>query len=142
MDGWETCPIIHSGFLRISMNATVVGQAATSAGALALLEQYTSDTAHTFRKSEAPKPEWRKQGVQSYRQVTDATLFAAALVHSGVLVTLDSGVLRSYRRLIILVCGFSCRRRSQHNPCTRSVWTSKPPRPLNTLRSCSTYVSR
>jgi len=31
VDGWPTCPIIHSVFLRISMKATVVGRAATNA---------------------------------------------------------------------------------------------------------------
>ena len=109
--GWATCPMVQSGFLRISMNATVVGQAATFATALTLLERYTSDTAHILWESEASPPtwpEWLKQRVQGYRQVTDATLLATALHHGGVLVTLDSGLLtlvpESYRsRVQVLV---------------------------------------
>jgi toxin-antitoxin system PIN domain toxin len=96
LSGWATCPVVQSGFLRISMNPAVVGQAATFATALTLLERYTSDTAHTLWESEAPPsvwPEWLKQRVQGYRQVTDATLLATAWHHGGVLVTLDSGLL-------------------------------------------------
>ena len=94
--GWATCPIVQSGFLRVSMNAAVVGHAATFAGALTLLEQYTADSAHTFWESEASPsawPEWLQQRVQGYRQVTDATLLATALHNGGTLVTLDGGLL-------------------------------------------------
>ncbi len=78
------------------MNAAVVGQATTFATALALLERYTSDRAHTFWESEpSPSvwPEWLKQRVQGYRQVTDAICLATALHNGGTLVTLDGGLL-------------------------------------------------
>lgn len=96
LSGWATCPMVQSGFLRISMNATVVGQAATFATALSLLERYTSDATHILWESEASPsvwPDWLKQRIQGYRQVTDATLLATALHNGGTLVTLDGGIL-------------------------------------------------
>lgn len=38
-------------------------------------------------------PEWLKQRVQGYRQVTDAMLLATAFHNGGTLVTLDGGLL-------------------------------------------------
>lgn len=122
--GWATCPIVQSGFLRISMNAAVVGHAATFATALALLEQYTSDTAHTFWESEASPsvwPEWLQQRFQGYRQVTDATLLATALQNNGILVTMNGGLLtllpESHRSRSVM----QTRRRSKPRPLPKTL---------------------
>jgi uncharacterized protein len=99
--GWATCPTVQSGFLRISMNATVIGPATTFATALSLLQRYTSDPDHSFWDSEAPPftwPQWLQQRVQGYRQITDATLLATALQSDGNIVTLDAGSLCRNRR--------------------------------------------
>jgi len=93
--GWATCPITETGFLRISMNPTVVGRNIRFSDALSLLQRYTSDTAHHDWDS-APFPRswetWLIDRVQGYRQVTDATLVATAIAYDGVLATLDSGI--------------------------------------------------
>ncbi|MFW5828495.1 MAG: TA system VapC family ribonuclease toxin [Alkalispirochaeta sp.] len=93
--GWATCPMTESGFLRVSMNPTVVGREVRCSDALRLLRRYTSDTAHHEWKT-VPFPRtwdaWLVDRVQGYRQVTDATLVATALHHDGVLATLDSGI--------------------------------------------------
>jgi uncharacterized protein len=38
-NGWATCPVVQSGFVRISMNARVVGQGVSFSDAWALLER-------------------------------------------------------------------------------------------------------
>ncbi len=109
-NGWATCPMVQSGFLRISMNNAVVGQRITFETALTLLERYTSDLGHAFWDSEAAPstwPHWLQDRVQGYRQVSDATLLATALQNEGILVTLDGGILtllpESYRSRVRVI---------------------------------------
>lgn len=95
-DGWATCPIVQSGFVRISMNAAVVSREIDFASAVALLRTYTSDPRHVFWNAEESPlawPSWLRDRIQGYRQVTDATLLATTTTMNGILVTLDSGVL-------------------------------------------------
>ncbi len=78
------------------MNARVVGQGASFSDALALLDRFAANPGHTFWDSETPPagwPQWLRDRVQGYRQVTDATLLATAVDHDGALVTMDGGVL-------------------------------------------------
>lgn len=94
--GWATCPIVQSGFIRISMNAAVVGEEIDFVSAAAFLRRYTSDPRHLFWDAdESPLawPSWLRDRVQGYRQVTDAVLLATAAARNGILVTLDAGLL-------------------------------------------------
>ena len=94
-NGWATCPITQSGFLRISMNPAVVRREVRFVDAVTLLRNYVSSPSHHFWDvipGPDSWPEWLGERIQGHRQVTDATLLATALHHGGVLVTLDSGV--------------------------------------------------
>jgi toxin-antitoxin system PIN domain toxin len=94
--GWASCPLVQSGFLRISMNARVVGTDIPFRTALSLLEKYTSDPNHvSWANAPTPSdwPHFVQTRVQGYRQVTDAMLLATVIHHDGVLATLDAGIL-------------------------------------------------
>ena len=84
--GWATCPLVQSGFLRISMNTHVVGRDLAFADAVDILARYTADPGHVLWEAEPPPaawPAWLRARVQGYRQVTDATLIATARGISG-----------------------------------------------------------
>lgn len=94
--GWATCPLVQTGFVRISMNARVVGTEVPFNSALRILERYTSDPHHVIWDSVPVPSDWPQflqSRVQGYRQVTDATLLATVIHHDGVLATLDAGIL-------------------------------------------------
>jgi toxin-antitoxin system PIN domain toxin len=93
--GWATSPITETGFLRVSMNPTVVGREVRFNDAVDLLLRYTaSPNHHEWDVVPAPGtwPQWLSNRVQGHRQVTDAALIATTLYHDGILVTLDSGI--------------------------------------------------
>ncbi len=94
-DGWATCPLTESGFVRVSSNRRVIPGASTPAEAIALLRRMRRLEGHVFWADDvspagpAAKPFARVAG---YRQVTDAHLLALALRRGGALVTLDQGL--------------------------------------------------
>ena len=95
-DGWATCLPTQSGFLRLSLNAQIVGVQMTGVEVVNLLRGLTSHPQHTYfdslpKLSEADfEPLARR--LQGYRQVSDAILLAIAKRHSATLVTFDRGI--------------------------------------------------
>jgi toxin-antitoxin system PIN domain toxin len=94
-EGWATCPITQSGFVRVSSNPAIIDEAVSPAEAISLLEKMTSHENHIFwadsielvRSEDIPI-----MMLAGHRQVTDAYLLGLAAVNNGRLVTLDRGV--------------------------------------------------
>jgi hypothetical protein len=95
-DGWATCLLTQTGFLRLSLNPQVVGVSIDCAAALALLKGLVGHPDHRYLETApsvtagpfvdlAPR-------LTGYRQVTDATLLHLARTHGAKLVTFDQPV--------------------------------------------------
>jgi toxin-antitoxin system PIN domain toxin len=94
-DGWATCPLTQSGFVRISSNARIVPEARSPREAMALLEQIVARPGHRFwadTVSIVASPHIARARLVGHRQVTDAHLLALALSNGGALATFDGGV--------------------------------------------------
>lgn len=94
-EGWATCPVTASGFVRVSCNRRVIPQARAVPQAASALRQLCDLGAHTFwvdDTSIATTPHLRLEAVQGYRQVTDAHLLALARSRDGRIVTFDGGL--------------------------------------------------
>lgn len=94
-DGWTTCPLTESGFVRVSANPTISSGEVTPAAATDLLAALRRLGQHDFWAdpiSFVASPEVARDRVHGHRQVTDAHLLAIVLAHRGRLVTFDRGV--------------------------------------------------
>jgi toxin-antitoxin system PIN domain toxin len=94
-DGWATCPLTQSGFVRVSSNARIVPEARSPHEAVALLERIVERPGHRFwtdTVSIVSSPFIARTRLQGHRQVTDAHLLAVALANRGALATFDAGV--------------------------------------------------
>ena len=95
VQGWATCPLTQSGFVRVSSNRKVVPGAATPQEGLLLLRRIIALPHHRFWIDDTSLAGSRfvnPERLQGYHQVTDAHLLALALRHGGRLVTFDSAV--------------------------------------------------
>lgn len=107
---WATTPAVQNGFVRISMNRAVTGTPISFPVAITVLKQFLAVGNHrTIESVPGPTswPPWLATRVQGYRQITDASLLACAVVNDLVLATLDAGVLdlvdRDHRDLVEVV---------------------------------------
>lgn len=95
-DGWATCPLTESGFVRVSCNARIIPGARPPAEVIALLREIRRQPGHTFWPDDV-SPTDADPGVFAravgYRQITDAHLVTLAHRQGGRLATLDRGVL-------------------------------------------------
>ena len=94
-DGWATCPLTESGFVRVSSNRRAIPGASTPTEAIALLRRMRRLEGHVFWAddvSPADSAATPFARVAGYRQVTDAHLLALALRRGGALATLDRGL--------------------------------------------------
>jgi toxin-antitoxin system PIN domain toxin len=94
-EGWATCPVTESGFVRVSSNVRVIPDARTPGQAIELLRQIRDLPGHCFwsddvSPADPDAPAFER--VVGYRQVTDAHLLTLALRKGGVLATFDRGV--------------------------------------------------
>ncbi|MEP7113277.1 MAG: TA system VapC family ribonuclease toxin [Ilumatobacteraceae bacterium] len=93
--GWATSSITEAGFIRISANASVVGDPVRPSEACALLAQLRDVGTHEFWVDdiELSISEWfPRDRLVGYRQVTDAHLLALGRRHGGTVATLDRGL--------------------------------------------------
>ena len=108
-DGWATCLLTQSGFLRLSLNAQVVGIPMTGPEVVTLIQGMTSHPQHTYFESLPNltdtdfEPLARR--LQGYRQVSDAILLAIAKHNSAKLVTFDRAIqsLCPWQDLVIVI---------------------------------------
>lgn len=90
--GWATCPVIESGFVRVSSNRRAIPKACTPGEAIALLRRIRGLPGHVFWADNISPTDPHStpfERVVGYRQVTDAHLLALAIRHGGRLVTFD-----------------------------------------------------
>lgn len=94
-EGWATCPVTESGFIRVSSNRRVITLARAVPEAASALRHLRDLGAHHFWVDDislATTSHVRLEEVQGYRQVTDAHLLALARRRGGRVVTFDAGL--------------------------------------------------
>lgn len=94
-DGWATCPITESGFVRLSSNPRVTPAAVSPTVAIDLLARLRQQPGHEFWVDDvsiATSPEAPLDRLVSHAQVTDAHLLALARRRNGRVVTFDRGL--------------------------------------------------
>jgi len=95
MQGWATCSVTESGFVRVSSNRRITPDARPPAEAAELLRQMCALPRHTFLVDDVPMSDHAAQMrglVHSSAQVTDFHLLLVALWHTSSLVTFDRGL--------------------------------------------------
>jgi uncharacterized protein len=100
-NGWATSSITETGFIRISANASVVGDPVRPTEACALLAELRGVGSHEFWVDDIEpsiSPWFPRDRLVGYRQVTDAHMVALACRRSGAVATLDRG-------LVVLAAG-------------------------------------
>lgn len=94
-DGWATCPLTESGFVRVSCNRLVLPEPASPRDAVLLLRQLIELPGHAFWSDDvsiARSQAFALDHLTGHRQVTDAHLLTLAAQHGGRLATLDRGI--------------------------------------------------
>lgn len=94
-DGWATCPVTQSGFVRVSSNRSALPDAKSPHEAILLLRRIVERPGHVFWDDDvslATSQDIDPSRLQGHRQVTDAHLVALALRRGGRLATLDETI--------------------------------------------------
>lgn len=93
-DAWATTPFTEAGYLRLSMNAAVVGSSIRASEAIASLSAIRALPRHVFLidDSSLARAAIVTDRMSSYRQVTDAHLVNLAATTGAVLATLDRAI--------------------------------------------------
>lgn len=94
-DGWATCSITESGFIRVASNRRVNPAARPPAEAAIVLHRIRAISGHTFLNDTVQLSQHAdelQRWVHSSAQVTDAHLLLLARQHNARLVTFDRGV--------------------------------------------------
>jgi len=91
-DGWATCPITESGFVRVSSNPKVLPAAIGVEAAREVLKALRSQSAHRFLPDDVSIADPDFPELSGYRQVTDAHLLTLARRNGEVLVTFDAAL--------------------------------------------------
>jgi uncharacterized protein len=92
-DGWATCPLTESGFVRVSSNPQVLPVAIGIDAARAVLSALLTRNTHRFLIDDVSLSDSDVPKITGYRQVTDAHLLTLARRRGVRLVTFDAGVL-------------------------------------------------
>ncbi len=94
-DGWATCPVTESGFVRVSSNVRAIPDARTPEQAIHLLREIRRQPGHTFWDDDVSPVDSDATAFErmvGHRQVTDAHLLTLATRRGGSLATFDRGV--------------------------------------------------
>ena len=94
-DGWATCPVTESGFVRVSSNARIIPEARSPSEAIHLLGRMRAQAGHVFWSDDVSPVDAEAAcfaRIVDHRQVTDAHLLTVALRQGGRLATFDGGV--------------------------------------------------
>jgi toxin-antitoxin system PIN domain toxin len=92
-DGWASCPLTESGFLRVSSNPTVLPSAIGVQDARRVLQSLRAVGRHRFLVDDVSLTDEDVPRLSGHRQVTAAHLVTLARRHEVRLVTFDAGVL-------------------------------------------------
>jgi toxin-antitoxin system PIN domain toxin len=93
-DGWATCPLTESGFVRVSANPKVMPHPIAVETAIGVLAALRSLNGHVFLRDDVSITDADLPQMVGHRQVTDAHLLTLARRHKVRLVTFDSGIQR------------------------------------------------
>lgn len=91
-DGWATCPVTESGFVRVSSNPKVLPSVIDVAAARGVLSALRGVGVHRFFVDDVSPIDLDVPAIVGHRQVTDAQLLTLARRHSTRLVTFDAGI--------------------------------------------------
>ena len=91
-DGWATCPVTESGFVRVSSNPKVLPSPATIGAALGVLSALRRAKGHRFLADDVSMVDPDLPRIAGHRQVTDAHLLTIARRHGTRVVTFDAGL--------------------------------------------------
>lgn len=94
-EGWATCPVTESSFVRVSSNSAVIPGARSVAEVRQLLSRIRAVEGHHFWNDDVSPVDGDErvfERVVGYRQVTDAHLLTLAIRRCGVLATFDRGL--------------------------------------------------
>ncbi len=89
-EGWATCPLTESGFVRVSSNPKVLPNPISVEQARAVLRALREHEGHRFLRDDVSIADAAIPPLAGYRQVTDAHLLAVARRHGTRLVTFDA----------------------------------------------------
>lgn len=91
-DGWETCPLTESGFVRVSANPRVLPVAIGIDDARAVLRGLRGAPGHRFLQDDVSICDSDVPRIVGHRQVTDAHLLTLARRNAVRIVTFDAGI--------------------------------------------------
>jgi uncharacterized protein len=91
-DGWATCPVTESGFVRVSSNPKVLPSSIGVEAARGVLSALREVGAHRFLINDVSLTDADIPPIVGHRQVTDAQLLTLARRHGTRVVTFDAGV--------------------------------------------------
>jgi len=94
-EGWATCPLTQTSFVRILSNPAFSANALTPTDALTVLQANLAHPAHRFWADEISLIDSLKPSSPTligHQQVTDAYLLGLAIHKKGKFVTMDRGV--------------------------------------------------
>lgn len=92
-EGWATCPLTESGFVRVSSNPKVLAGAIGVEQARSVLRALRQHEGHRFLVDDVSIADPDISPLAGHRQVTDAHLVALARRHDTRLVTFDAATL-------------------------------------------------
>lgn len=92
-DGWATCPITESGFVRVSSNPKVLPSPIGVEAARGVLAALRGRAGHRFLIDDVSIAAEDVPAMAGHRQVTDAHLVALARRRETRVVTFDAGML-------------------------------------------------
>lgn len=92
-EGWCTCSITESGFVRVSSNPKALPGAIGVEAARGVLAAFRASDGHRFLVDDVSIVDEDVPAMVGHRQVTDAHLLALARRHGSRLVTFDAGLL-------------------------------------------------
>jgi uncharacterized protein len=90
--GWATCPVTESGFVRVSSNTHVLPSAIGVGAARAVLAALRAAEGHRFLSDDVSICDDDVPTLHGHRQVTDAHLLTLARRRGVRLVTFDAGI--------------------------------------------------
>jgi toxin-antitoxin system PIN domain toxin len=91
-EGWATCPVTESGFVRVSANPKVLPSAIGVAAARGVLSALRAVDGHVFLQDDVSLSDRDVPTVHGHRQVTDAHLLTLARRRGIRLVTFDAAI--------------------------------------------------
>ncbi|MEA2181688.1 MAG: uncharacterized protein QOF69_873 [Solirubrobacteraceae bacterium] len=89
-EGWSTCPVTESGFVRVSSNPKVLANAISVEQARAVLRALRQHEGHRFLSDDVSLADPEIPRLVGHRQVTDAHLLALARRNDTRLLTFDT----------------------------------------------------